>query len=131
MRLYEELSTAQSDGLLKIGKIFKDFSYFLKMYKQYLACFEGAMLKRAKLLTSNKKFSNYLEEARQDPRCMGMSFDSFLVEPVQRIPRYRMLLEELLKYTPQDHDDYKDIVSALEIVSPCMPPRGEGGGTLI
>lgn len=118
-KLYEELENiSQNDGPMKIGKTFKNFSHFLKMYKQYLACFEGAMLKRAKLVTSNKKFANFLELARQDPRCMGMTFESFLVEPVQRVPRYRMLLEEVLKCTPDDLEDYADIVSALEIVSP-------------
>jgi len=32
--------------------------------------------------------------------------------PVQRIPRYVMLLKELLKYTPPDHPDFSDLQSA-------------------
>jgi len=27
--------------------------------------------------------------------------------PVQRIPRYKLLLTELLKHTPEDHPDYE------------------------
>lgn len=49
-------------------------------------------------------------------RCLGMGFDSFLVEPVQRIPRYRLLLEELLKCTAETHSDYQNIVEALTLV---------------
>lgn len=30
--------------------------------------------------------------------------------PVQRIPRYRLLLQRLLKYTPETNYDYQDIV---------------------
>jgi hypothetical protein len=32
--------------------------------------------------------------------------DSLLIRPIQRIPRYNLLLNELLKATPQNHPDY-------------------------
>lgn len=35
--------------------------------------------------------------------------------PVQRIPRYKLLLTELLKHTPEDHPDYE--VRAVETES--------------
>ena len=41
------------------------------------------------------------------------SLDSLLIQPVQRIPRYRLLFGELLKYTPKDHPDYESTVGAL------------------
>eukprot|EP00602_Paraphysomonas_sp_CaronLab_P000051 CAMPEP_0185028450 /NCGR_PEP_ID=MMETSP1103-20130426/14168_1 /TAXON_ID=36769 /ORGANISM="Paraphysomonas bandaiensis, Strain Caron Lab Isolate" /LENGTH=652 /DNA_ID=CAMNT_0027562875 /DNA_START=12 /DNA_END=1970 /DNA_ORIENTATION=+ len=117
-KLLSELNEAEGNGVnsIRVGKVFKDFSYFLKMYKQYLACFEGAIVRRAKLLTSNKKFADFLEKARSDPRCKGLTLDSLLIEPVQRVPRYRLLLEELLKYTPETNEDHQDIVEALENV---------------
>jgi hypothetical protein len=114
--LLADLTTAQSNGTLQIGKVFKQVSHFFKMYQSYLACFEGAILRRAKLVTSNRRFSDFLEAASVDPRCMGMSFESFLVEPVQRVPRYRLLLEELLKCTSEDNPDHADIVAALDMV---------------
>jgi hypothetical protein len=115
-KLLEDLTTAQSSGNMLVGKIFKVFSNFFKIYSDYLQRYEGAMIRRAKLLTSNKRFADVVERARQDPRCGGMTFDSFLVEPVQRIPRYRLLLEELLKCTPESHEDYSNIVEALASV---------------
>lgn len=36
--------------------------------------------------------------------------------PIQRIPRYRMLLEVLLSATPEQHPDYKQLSEALETV---------------
>lgn len=36
-----------------------------------------------------------------------------MIQPVQRIPRYRLLFEELVKYTPKDHPDYEPTVQAL------------------
>jgi hypothetical protein len=40
------------------------------------------------------------------------SLDSFLIMPVQRIPRYILLLSELKKHTPSDHPDYPKITEA-------------------
>ena len=37
----------------------------------------------------------------------------FLVTPVQRIPRYRMLLEQILKYTPEAHEDFTNLSDSL------------------
>jgi hypothetical protein len=34
--------------------------------------------------------------------------------PIQRVPRYELLLRELLKITPPNHSDYDNIVLALE-----------------
>ena len=48
----------------------------------------------------NTKFVRLLENARTEPMC-SVGLLSLLVMPIQRIPRYRMLLEALLKETPQ------------------------------
>jgi hypothetical protein len=136
-RLFAALMAAKEQHLdsvnnIQIGKVFKEFSGFFKMYKEYLASYEGSIVRLAKLVTSNRKFVQFLENARADPRSLGMGIDSFLMEPVQRIPRYRMLLEELLKYTAQENEDYPNIAAALDIVrslpsSPVPPlPRSHG-----
>lgn len=36
-----------------------------------------------------------------------------LIQPVQRVPRYRLLLAELLKCTPETHPDYEPCEKAL------------------
>lgn len=37
-----------------------------------------------------------------------------MIQPVQRIPRYRLLLADLVKYTEVDHHDRKALIEALE-----------------
>jgi len=39
--------------------------------------------------------------------------ESLLITPVQRIPRYEMLLKDLLKHTWPSHPDHQDLVLAL------------------
>jgi len=41
---------------------------------------------------------------------------SFLIQPVQRIPRYRLLLQDIVKRTPEDHIDYKNLSFALTTI---------------
>lgn len=43
--------------------------------------------------------------------------DSFLIQPVQRIPRYKLLLSDILKNTPKEHVDYNMLQKALDEVS--------------
>lgn len=72
------------------------------------------MSRRGYLLTSNRKFADLVEKGRQDPRSVGLGIESLLILPVQRIPRYRLLLVELLKFTPECVDEYKATSSALD-----------------
>lgn len=76
LKLYSELTDDfKLTSGLNVGKIFKDFSHFLKMYKQYLNCFAGGgLIKRAKLLSSNKRFSDFVFCAQSDPRCQGSDY---------------------------------------------------------
>ena len=39
--------------------------------------------------------------------------ESFLILPVQRIPRYMLLLDALLKFTPPDHPDFNNLTEAI------------------
>ena len=117
-QLTEPLKTNPDDpNAIKVGAIFKTYSFFLKMYMQYLSNFELAMTRRAEIMCQNRKFAQLLETALTDPRCNGSGIESFLVTPVQRIPRYRMLLQEILKYTPKDYEDYEDLNNSLLKVS--------------
>ena len=49
-----------------------------------------------------------------DPKTNFMDLESFMIMPIQRIPRYVLLLQDLLKYTSETHPDYSSIKSALE-----------------
>jgi hypothetical protein len=45
-------------------------------------------------------------EQRKLPRVADKYLADFLIMPVQRIPRYSLLLKELVKVTSADHPDY-------------------------
>ena len=57
------------------------------------------------------KFSNPLQESRPE---VQLRLNALLITPVQRIPRYKMLLEDVIKNTPDCHPDKKSLKEALE-----------------
>lgn len=46
----------------------------------------------------------------------GLPLTAYLIMPIQRIPRYRMLLEVLVSSTPEEHPDFKQLNEALGVI---------------
>jgi len=60
----------------------------------------------------NKDFSKVITQMANDPRTSNHDLHDLLIMPIQRCPRYLLLLQELIKYTPHVHPDYKDLQQA-------------------
>ncbi|GFR25207.1 rho guanine nucleotide exchange factor 17 [Trichonephila clavata] len=56
-------------------------------------------------------FAKFLEHTSREHKGK-LTLDALLIMPVQRIPRYELLLKELLKHTPMDHPDHKLLLQA-------------------
>jgi len=50
-------------------------------------------------------FSAFLKECTATPECNGLDLGSFLLEPVQRIARYPLLLRHIQKYTETESNE--------------------------
>ena len=70
-----------------------------------------------------------MEKSKSDPRCEGLDFAAFLLTPIQRLPRYVLLLDKLIKvrlsrpgnhlahipqHTDEQHPDFYYIELAME-----------------
>ncbi|XP_013785067.1 uncharacterized protein LOC106469148 [Limulus polyphemus] len=101
----------------KISDIFVTLGPFLKLYSSYFRDFN---LTTALLDECRKKFPVFAEVVKEfetSPRCKKLSLSHYMLKPVQRIPQYRLLLQDYLHHLPEDSLDYEDTVIALEIVS--------------
>ncbi|KAI8611666.1 Dbl homology domain-containing protein [Chytriomyces sp. MP71] len=94
---------------LVVGDILVQLAPYLKLYSTYCTNFSAALETVSLLLSSNSAFQRVLKES---PECSSHRFDSFLIMPIQRIPRYTLLLEKLLEYTPPSHLDYINLEKA-------------------
>ena len=50
-----------------------------------------------------------------DARCRQLDIGSFLLEPMQRITRYPLLIKQILHYTPKEHQDSQYLRDSLAI----------------
>ena len=100
-----------------VGAIFTKFAPYFKMYTTYVNNHDAALKKHKELLTKNTAYVAFNEKCRALPECRGQTLESYLIMPVQRIPRYRMLLDALKKKTAETHKDFHNIDIALTKVS--------------
>ncbi|KAJ1724449.1 hypothetical protein LPJ53_001290 [Coemansia erecta] len=101
----------------RLGDIFLSMAPFLKMYSLYLRNFRSALADISRWLGTNQAFAQFIQAANARPECRGLSFQSYMLLPVQRIPRYKLLLEDLLSHTPAGHVDHASIGDALRTIA--------------
>ena len=89
---------------------------FKGCYTRYVNNYDAAEQHLNKLKASDKEKHRYLEVCKTHPDAHGLDLRSFLIQPVQRVPRYRMLLEDLLNHTEEGHPDEEPLRDALEKV---------------
>lgn len=109
-----ELRMVQWSPEQQLGDIFLKIVDFLKVYVGYIENFDTSIRTRQELAKS-KKFTKLLESCVASKEVQPIA--SYLIMPVQRLPRYIMLLRELSRYTPPTHKDAPLLAQAIEKVS--------------
>lgn len=71
----------------------------LPNYAKYYINFDDSIVLREKLMRS-RKFCDYLDQLKESSPCPSYDLDSFLIQPCQRVPRYKILLDAIVKNTP-------------------------------
>jgi hypothetical protein len=56
---------------------------------------------------------DYLRLKCNQEKFRRLGIDGFLIKPVQRLPKYVILLKDLVKHTPTNHPDIENIRGAL------------------
>ena len=87
------------------------------MYKIYCSSFDASSELLAQKLRERQDLAKMLDNAdnRVKNRLQSpYNIFSFLIMPVQRIPRYILLFEQLLNATESTHPDFDDISLAVE-----------------
>lgn len=68
----------------------------------------------AKEYKANQNYKRFLTKVKDHSDFKRKRLQDILVEPVQRISRYSMMLRDILQLTPKDHADYHGLVAACE-----------------
>jgi hypothetical protein len=79
--------------------------------------FDHAMTTYAEISKNNQRFSEFCLTAKTTG-ASNNDLASILIMPVQRIPRYELLLRELIKCTNEMHVDWANLQKAQKVISP-------------
>jgi hypothetical protein len=112
----EPMSTQTTDQQC-VGDIFLALAPFLKVYSIYVKSFHRALACLESELKGNPALARCAQEQQAQHASKNLSLQAHLLGPVQRIPRYRLLLEDLLRYTLRDHPDYEQLQASLQLIA--------------
>ncbi|XP_071537361.1 uncharacterized protein RhoGEF3 [Panulirus ornatus] len=96
-----------------IGAAFTRNREKFEIYSEYCNNHPAAMSSLQELY-QDQKYIHFFEACRLLQEMIDISLDGFLLTPVQKICKYPLQLQELLKYTKPDHPDYSCVQGALE-----------------
>lgn len=111
LRLFDERFAVWGTESDSVGDLVLQRCPYLKIYRAYCDKYDLSQeaLKKA---CKRKTISSYLEARQKDMN--NQTIKSFLILPVQRVPRYMLLLKDIKKKTDPSHVDYRDVCQALE-----------------
>jgi len=117
--LYQDVSSTIQASIdsgsadTELGTVFLSLIPYLKIYKTYAVKYTQAV-EVLEILKDSYTFQPFLQSCEFDnPESGGQKLRSLLIMPLQRIPRFVLLLSDLIKHTPEDHPDYDPVVKAL------------------
>ncbi|XP_014000898.1 FYVE, RhoGEF and PH domain-containing protein 3 isoform X1 [Salmo salar] len=109
--------TGEWDSNPRIGDILQKLAPFMKMYGEYVKNFDRAMDLVNTWSQRSSQFKSVVQNIQKQDVCGNLTLQHHMLEPVQRIPRYELLLKDYLKKLPDDALDRKDTEKALELIS--------------
>lgn len=120
--LRTETEAAQSGNLSPVWTLFLKQVDYLKMYSTYMTNYPKAAQVISQL-KDQPKFQGLLTRNREK---RGLDLMSYLIMPVQRIPRYELLLREVMKSTPRQHPEYSTLLTLYTKVQQIAGSINEG-----
>ncbi|KAI9244297.1 hypothetical protein BDA99DRAFT_448523 [Phascolomyces articulosus] len=114
----------------QIGDVVLDFVVQLEPFLLY-----GARQHEAKYMVDtersiNPKFAAFAEQTERHPSSYRLELDGYLSKPTARLGRYTLILDAILKHTPDDdhHPDRTNIPKATDIIKQFLTRVNEENG---
>lgn len=98
-----------------VARCFFKHSYGFSIYTQYCTNYPRTVSILTDLMRNLETAEVFKE--RQIALCHNLPLGSYLLKPVQRILRYRLLLENIVKTSNKDCEGYADIKNALSVMT--------------
>ncbi|XP_051544579.1 FYVE, RhoGEF and PH domain-containing protein 4-like isoform X2 [Myxocyprinus asiaticus] len=112
-----ETRMSQWESTPRIGDILAQLAPFLRMYAEYVKNFDNAMDLLKQWTERSVQFNAIIQDIQSLECCGNLTLQHHMLEPVQRVPRYEMLLKDYLKKLPEDDTDHSQAEKSLNIIS--------------
>ncbi|XP_043306497.1 FYVE, RhoGEF and PH domain-containing protein 2 isoform X2 [Cervus canadensis] len=100
----------------RIGDVIQKLAPFLKMYSEYVKNFERAIELLATWTDKSPPFQEVITRIQSSEASASLTLQHHMLEPVQRIPRYELLLKEYVQKLPDQAPDLADAQKALDMI---------------
>ncbi|XP_072520318.1 rho guanine nucleotide exchange factor 9b isoform X9 [Salminus brasiliensis] len=115
VRDLEKQYNTDEPHLSEIGPCFLEHQDGFWIYSEYCNNHLDACMELSKLMKDGR-YQHFFEACRLLQQMIDIAIDGFLLTPVQKICKYPLQLAELLKYTAQEHSDYRYVAAALAVM---------------
>ena len=89
--------------------------HFFKLYFEYFNNFPQSNALVATLTKDSKEFAEFVNAIRVNPKYSQLGLSDYLIKPVQRLPKYVLVMKELRRVTPAAHPDLENIEKVLHM----------------
>lgn len=97
-----------------LGDIFLKKTRFFDVYVKYINNYKSAIETLNRCKEEDPAMAKFIAECEAKKECGYMDLSSFLIQPVQRIPRYVLLLSQLLRKTTAGTKVHAELYRAVE-----------------
>ncbi|XP_060741090.1 rho guanine nucleotide exchange factor 9b isoform X4 [Tachysurus vachellii] len=115
VRDLEKQYNTEDPHLSEIGPCFLEHQDGFWIYSEYCNNHLDACMELSKLMKDGR-YQHFFEACRLLQQMIDIAIDGFLLTPVQKICKYPLQLAELLKYTAEEHSDYRYVAAALAVM---------------
>eukprot|EP00090_Calanus_glacialis_P013221 TRINITY_DN2186_c0_g1_i1.p1 TRINITY_DN2186_c0_g1~~TRINITY_DN2186_c0_g1_i1.p1 ORF type:complete len:504 (-),score=133.14 TRINITY_DN2186_c0_g1_i1:137-1591(-) len=108
MRIRKTMEQKQST----VGDILCENFPAMTAYIRFCSSQFSAAALLQKLVEMRPEFDTLLRQCQSHPKVQGMPLSFYLLKPVKRVTEYPLLVERILKNTPEEHPDFVCIQEA-------------------
>ena len=99
----EEILKSGEEIVSGVARVFVKYAQFFKIYKLYTRAFDSFDKVLQALTKDSKEFKLFLQVSEY---CAKSTLQGLMITPVQRVPRYLLLLQQILKQTAEHAPEY-------------------------
>lgn len=109
-----------------VTDLFLQVTPYMKSLKGYFENYDDALIHLQKMKNYSPYFAKFISVAERHPNCSKLDLPAFLIAPIQRMPRYEMLLASLTQHTTQDTPAWEEASKTATMLQKVNKQLNEG-----